>query len=121
MKNVLSNYPALRAGIYAVVAGALGVAAVFGFVTQDQVDSVLANVGLALGAATSVIALFNLSGQKAVGATPPPAVVVDLDAVAARVEQRLNIGVQQAQVYAADTVADLRRRAEQELGHRLGG
>ncbi|WP_032384707.1 hypothetical protein [Rhodococcoides fascians] len=139
MKNVLSQYPALRASIYAVVAGALGVAAVFGFVTQDQVDSVLANAGLGLGAIGSLLALLNLSGKKeSATSSELPLPVIDYDLLAAKVQQhRLPSADQMPTVSqtvsagidafgdrfvrdATATVEDLRRQAEQAFGEYRG-
>lgn len=137
MKNVLSQYPALRASIYAVVAGALGVAAVFGFVTQDQVDSVLANAGLGLGAIGSLLALLNLSGKKEATSPELPLPAIDYDLLAAKVQQyqlpsalqmptvtaAVSAGIDAAGDFlddAADTVADHRRRAEQAFGEYRG-
>lgn len=135
MKNVLSQYPALRASIYAVVAGALGIAAVFGFVTQDQVDSALANAGLGLGAIGSLLALLNLSGKKET--TPSELPAIDYDLLASKVQQyrlpsadqmptareAVSAGIEAAGDFlndAAATVADHRRRAEQAFGEYQG-
>ena len=80
-----------------------------------------------LGALTAILAGVNVNKTTAVVDlepaeyewTSPP--TVDVEALAAQLEQRLNVGVQQVQTQAASSVADIRARVEQELGHRLGG
>lgn len=136
MKNVLTQYPALRASIYGVVVGTLSIAFIFGLVTQEQLDAVLVNTGLGLGAVGSLLAILNLSGKNK-GAPDPlrggrgdfgidhtGAPAIDVDALAEQLGQRLNIGVQQGAVEIerisnldpAAIVEDLRRQAEQQFG-----
>lgn len=137
MKNVLTQYPALRASIYGVVAGTLSIAFIFGLVTQEQLDAALVNTGLGLGAVGSLLAILNLSGGKKPN-TPDPLVgghgdfgidragapSIDVDALAEQLGQRLNIGVQQGAIEIgrittldpATIVEDLRRQAEQQFG-----
>lgn len=139
MKNVLTQYPALRASIYGVVAGTLTIASIFGFVTQDQLDAVLVNTGLGLGAVGSLLAILNLNGKKASEPagpeiTAPP--VIDYDLLAAKVQQYLpgmaqmptvDEALMSAQVAVGDllndttaSVAEHRRRAEQVFGEYQG-
>lgn len=136
MKNVLTQYPALRASIYGVVAGTLTIASIFGFVTQDQLDAVLVNTGLGLGAVGSLLAILNLNGKKEAGSAAPDMPVlpeIDYDLLAAKVQRYLPAAVDRMPTvneavavghHAVDdmlneangSVADVRRRAEQAFG-----
>lgn len=136
MKNVLTQYPALRASIYGVVGGTLTIASIFGFVTQDQLDAVLVNTGLGLGAVGSLLAILNLSGKDKDGPDPlrggpgdfgidrAGVPSIDVDALAEQLGRRLNVGVQQgaAEIERISTldpaamVGDLRRQAERQFG-----
>jgi len=143
MKNVLTQYPALRASIYGVVAGTLTIASIFGFVTQDQLDAVLVNTGLGLGAVGSLLAILNLSGKKEPASGEPQATaappMIDYDLLAAKVQQYRLPGVDQMpsvseavsaginvagdllnDAFFSATVADQRRRFEQAFGEYQG-
>lgn len=97
MKNVLTQYPALRASIYGVVAGTLSIAFIFGLVTQEQLDAVLVNTGLGLGAVGSLLAILNLSGKKdrsqaepeTATSLEPPA--IDYDFLTDQIAERLGL------------------------------
>ena len=97
MKNVLTQYPALRASIYGVVAGTLTIAAIFGIVTQEQLDAVLVNTGLGLGAVGSLLAILNLNGKEdpnqvaTEAATSPTPPAIDLDFLTGQVAERLGL------------------------------
>lgn len=130
MSKLVQAYPQLRIAIYALVAAALAAAGLFGYVTEDQTAQILSVVTSLLGTLGLVLAAMNVkTGPPTVELKPVeisvPVPTVDVADLSARISQRWDQGVQSAQQAMAHTarsesVADLRRRAEEQLGHRLG-
>jgi hypothetical protein len=136
MSKLAANYPKLRAGIYTILAGVLGVAAVFGLVTQDQVDQALAYGVSGLGALGFILALFNTPTGKTVDVPAGDVKVldttelVDVDRLAVELAGRLGIPAPVIQsvrddvhlAYSNTMTAAERARAdiEQRFGHRAG-
>ncbi|OZC62367.1 hypothetical protein CH267_02180 [Rhodococcus sp. 06-621-2] len=130
MSKIAQNYPALRIAIYGLIAAALAAAGLFGYVTEDQTAQILSVVTSLLGTLGLVLAAMNVkTGPPVVELKPvevsvQPAPAVNIEDLSARISQRWDQGVQAAQQALAhtartDSVADLRRRAEEQLGHRF--
>ena len=123
MSKLAQNYPTIRKLIYAFVVLVCGGLVIAGIITEAQSAVYLAYIGSGLGALAAILASVNVS-PPVVTLEPAeykigPPYAVDVDELAAKLGKRLDLGVQQAQVQAGDTVADLRRRAEEQLGHRF--
>jgi len=111
MTKFASIYPQLRLAVYGILTAILGAAALFGLITQEQVDSALGYALAGLGALGTLLALVNVK-------TAAPQ--VNAPAIADEVAARINTGVAEATVTVQNTVDDFRRQAEQALGHQLG-
>lgn len=128
MSKLAQNYPTIRKLIYALVVLVCGGLVIAGIITEAESATYLAYIGSGLGALAAILASVNVT-PATVPLEPveyeftPPRVNIDVDELAAQITQRWDQGVQSAQLaqaHAGETVADLRRRAEDALGHRLG-
>jgi hypothetical protein len=125
MSKLAQNYPQLRIAIYGLVAAALAAAGIFGYVTEDQTAQILSMVTSVLGTLGLILAAMNVKNP---GPAPEPVTYqvapapVDVGELAAQLSQRWDLGVQSAQqalAHGDETVADIRRRAEQAFGQHL--
>lgn len=112
MSKFATAYPQIRVAIYGILTGGLGLLALFGLITQDQVDSALGYGAAGLGALGTLLALVNVK-------TAAPQ--VDTPALADEVAARINTGINDVTAAAQSAASDFRRQVEQQLGHRLGG
>lgn len=111
MSKIQKAYPNLRLAIYGVLAAVLGAAALFGFVTQDQADSILLNAGSALGAVGLLLAAMNVTKP---GDHPAPE-PIDIPALADAVAVRVNPTVEAITAPVNASVAEFRAHLEQSL------
>lgn len=120
MSKLAQNYPTIRKLIYAFVVLVCGGLVIAGIITEAQSAVYLAYIGSGLGALAAILASVNVS-PAVVTLEPAEYTIQPVNAaeIAKELGERFNLGVQQAQVQAGDTVADLRRRAEEQLGHRF--
>lgn len=110
MSKIQTVYPQIRVAIYGLLTAVLGGAAVFGLLTQDQVESYLGYGAAGLGALGTLLALVNVK-------TAAP--TVDAPAIAEELAQRIALPTpEQVHVTVTETVDDVRRRIEDALGHR---
>lgn len=111
MSKIQKAYPNLRLAIYGVLAAVLGAAALFGFVTQDQADSILVNAGSALGAVGLLLAAMNVTKP---GDQPAPE-PIDIPALADAVAVRVNPTIDAIAAPVNASVAEFRAHLEQSL------
>lgn len=107
MSKMTTMYPQIRVAIYGLLTALLGGAAVFGLLTQDQVDAYLGYGAAGLGALGTLLALVNVK-------TAAP--TVDAPAIAQEVVRQINPPAINVGAVVTDTVDDIRRR----LGHHIG-
>lgn len=110
MSKLAQHYPQLRLAIYGIIAAVLGALTLFGLFTEDQTEALLGYVGTGLGFVGTVLALLNVK-------TAAPS--VDAPAIADQVAARINTGVKEVDVVVTESIADLRRQAEERLGQRF--
>ena len=115
MSKIIRMAPQLRIALYAVLAAALAVAVVAGWLTQEQSTNLLSHADNVLGILVSAALVLAASNVK----TAAPE--VDAPALADELSVRINTGINDAKTAAQSAAEDLRRQVEQQLGHRLGG
>lgn len=109
MSKLASIYPQLRVAVYGILTALLGAAAIFGLVTQDQVDSFLGYGAAGLGALGTLLALVNVK-------TAAP--TVDTPALAEEVAARINSSATAVVDIAVSESDRFRRELEERFGHR---
>ncbi|WP_037159661.1 hypothetical protein [Rhodococcoides fascians] len=121
MSKLAQNYPTIRKLIYAVVVLVCGGLVIAGIITEAQSAVYLAYIGSGLGALAAILASVNVS-PAVVTLEPSEYEITPLDPsdIAQQVVAQINQGAVQVQAHAGETVADIRRRAEEALGYRPG-
>ncbi|WP_037183845.1 hypothetical protein [Rhodococcoides fascians] len=111
MSKIAQFYPQIRVAIYAIITAVLAAAVAFGAVTEAESSAYLGYLASGLGALGTLLALVNVKTSAPVVDTPAIA-----EQVVSSLQERANVTVREVQTHAANTVADLRRQAEQAFG-----
>jgi hypothetical protein len=126
MSKLAQNYPTIRKLIYAVVVLVCGGLVIAGIITEAESATYLAYIGSGLGALAAILASVNVSPavvtlEPAEYEIGPPTVDIDIKHLAAQISEQWSKASTVSAQQAGDTVADLRRRAEEALGYRAEG